>query len=303
MCLKLQRHLTNILSSFQPFLVIKANKTLTNKKFLRKNQVGIKIIYFESDIAMDESILVWLDTTSNTAPNSIILKNNVEKFVNDIQIFDDVDECVLNLLLITTEKVFLRLGCGLSYLVDILNDLDQIQCIYLSEPTTFRCSVKVRGVFINNTQLFNQLEKDINIWENRCSYLTFCDVDSRRMETTTQDVQNHAASFMWSTMLLKTLLHTPLLSTNPHQDLLKEARRLYASNQFSLKVIDEFEHGYQAQDAIKWYTRDSFLYRLVNKALRTRDIYLIFKFRFLIQHIYNQLKDEQQKTLAGRCDH
>ncbi len=73
--------------------------------------------------------------------------------------------------------------------------------------------------------------------------------------------------------------------------MIEEARCLYANNQFSLDVIDEFEREYQAKHAIKWYTHDSFLYRLVNKALCTRDICLIFKFRFLIRHIYTQLKD------------
>jgi hypothetical protein len=121
------------------------------------------------------------------------------------------------------------------------------------------------------------------------------------METTTQDVQNHAAHFMRSQMLLETLLHVPSPSNNSHKDLFEEARRLYINNQFSLDVITEFERDYQAEDHIKWHTRDSFLYRLVNKALRTQDICLIFKFRFLIQHIHRQLKNKQEKNSAGMC--
>ncbi|CAF4813214.1 unnamed protein product, partial [Rotaria sp. Silwood2] len=118
------------------------------------------------------------------------------------------------------------------------------------------------------------------------------------METTTQDVQNHAARFMWSQMLLKTLLQMPSPSNNTNKDLFEEARRLYANNERILAVIEEFEREYQADHAIKWYKCDSFLYRLINKALRTRDICLIFKFRYLIQHIRKQLKDQQQKILA-----
>ena len=148
----------------------------------------------------------------------------------------------------------------------------------------FTTTTKIRGVFPDYKQFFNQLEKDIQIWKYNHTYLTFCDIDSRRMETTTtQGIQNNAARLMWSQMLLETLLHIPLPLNNPHKDLLKEARRLYANNSSSLKTIDEFEREYQEKDAIQWYTRDSFLHRLVNKALRTRDICLIFKFRFLIQ--------------------
>lgn len=249
---------------------------------------------------MDEGILIWLRSNDTSDPDEIILKENVGKFIDDIRIFDDVDDCINELSCFLEEKVFLWLGYGLSYLVSILNDFNQILYMYLSEPVEYTVTTKIRGVFPDCKQLFNQLERDIQIWKHSHAYLTFCDIDSRRMETTTtQDIHNNAARFMWSQMLLETLLHIPSPLDNPHKDLLKEARRLYANNHCSLKTIDQFEREYQEKDAIQWYTRDSFLYRLVNKALRTRDICLIFKFRFLIQHIHRQLKDEQEKTSSS----
>jgi tetratricopeptide (TPR) repeat protein len=42
-----------------------------------------------------------------------------------------------------------------------------------------------------------------------------------------------------------------------------------------------------------WYTRDSFLYEILNKALREQDIGLLFLFRFVIAHIYEHLKENQ----------
>ncbi|CAF3973947.1 unnamed protein product [Rotaria sp. Silwood2] len=221
-----------------------------------------------------------------------ILRDNVEKFVNDIRIFDDVNECIAELSSVCEEKVILRLGSDLSYLISILDDFNQVQYIYFSEPFKCKSSVKVRGVFNDNIQLFDQLQKDINAWKNHHVYLILCDVDFRRMETTIQDVQNHAVRFMWSQMLLETLLQMSSPSNNTNKDLLEEARRLYANSERFLAVIEEFEREYQADDAIKWYTRESFLYQLINKALRTRDICLIFKFRYLIRHTRKQLKDQ-----------
>ena len=129
--------------------------------------------------------------------------------------------------------------------------LIKFKYIYLSELSEYKGSVKVRGAFIDSNQLFDQLQTDINAWKNRRIYLTFCDADSRRMETTTQDVQSHAARFMWSQMLLETLLQMPLPPNNPYKDLLEESQRLYINNQTVLPVIDEFEHEYQAENAIK----------------------------------------------------
>jgi len=61
--------------------------------------------------------------------NGIILKHNVQIFVSDVRTFNDVDQCIQNLLSIYEEKVFIRLGYGLSYLVSILNDFNQFQYI------------------------------------------------------------------------------------------------------------------------------------------------------------------------------
>jgi len=50
--------------------------------------------------------------------------------------------------------------------------------------------------------------------------------------------------------------------------------RIYYSskNPVFLTKVDEFEKTYQPCDAIRWYTKDSIVYRLVNQALRTEDI-------------------------------
>ena len=190
---------------------------------------------------MDEGILIWLRSINTIDTNKIILKDNVQKFIDDIRIFDDIDDCINELSCIVEEKVFLWLGYGLSYLVRILNDFNQILYIYLSEPVEFTTTTKIRGVFPDYKQFFNQLEKDIQIWKYTHAYLTFCDIDSRRMETTTtQGIQNNAARLMWSQMLLETLLHIPLPLNNPHKDLLKEARRLYANNYVNIRKRMQF---------------------------------------------------------------
>jgi len=53
-----------------------------------------------------------------------------------------------------------------------------------------------------------------------------------------------------------------------------------------------------------YHLSDTFLYRFVNMALRTKNMVIIWKFRFIIQDIYQQLKNmyEKQKNKAiGMC--
>ncbi len=54
-----------------------------------------------------------------------------------------------------------------------------------------------------------------------------------------------------------------------NKDLIDELRRLHQKNPFQLKNIGEFECLYTALDTINWYASASFLYKVLNKALRT----------------------------------
>ena len=75
----------------------------------------------------------------------------------------------------------------------------------------------------------------------------------------------------------------------------------YRDNSNELNVIKEFTENYTSDQAIHWYTRDSFLYRLLNKALRSQNIDIIFKFRLIIADVYKQLNElfEAQYPIAS----
>ena len=60
-----------------------------------------------------------------------------------------------------------------------------------------------------------------------------------------------------------------------------------------IEIINEFESSYSAENALWWYSRDSFLYSMLNRALRTQDIHTLFLFRFFIRDIYEQLEKNQ----------
>jgi hypothetical protein len=46
--------------------------------------------------------------------------------------------------------------------------------------------------------------------------------------------------------------------------------------------IAEFEKDYMSDQAIQWYTRNYFVYKLVNQAVRTEDIDTLYTDRFYI---------------------
>ncbi|CAF1039445.1 unnamed protein product [Didymodactylos carnosus] len=56
-----------------------------------------------------------------------------------------------------------------------------------------------------------------------------------------------------------------------------------------VRKIDDFDKNYDSTKAIWWYTRGSFLYRELNKALRTEKIEQLFMFRYFISDLHTQL--------------
>ncbi len=71
-------------------------------------------------------------------------------------------------------------------------------------------------------------------------------------------------------------------------------RQQYSDNDSQLKVVNEFQREYESELSIWWYTRDSFIYRILNKALRQQNIDILFLFRFLIHDIYILLQEQQK---------
>ncbi|CAF1528467.1 unnamed protein product [Didymodactylos carnosus] len=105
---------------------------------------------------------------------------------------------------------------------------------------------------------------------------------------------NVDGSFMWSQLYLETLLRMPQRPF-AKDELVQICRQHYHGNESELIKLENFHQTYTPNDAVKWYTKDCFIYRSLNKALRVQDIDLLFAFGFMILDIFNQLKLENNR--------
>ena len=80
-------------------------------------------------------------------------------------------------------------------------------------------------------------------------------------------------------------------------EMLDLRRRYYLNNSREMQQIDRFNDSYDPDDVFRWYAVQSFVYRLVNKALRCQDIDLLFKFRFFIADLCSRLSHEHENIL------
>ncbi|CAF3740449.1 unnamed protein product [Rotaria sp. Silwood1] len=76
----------------------------------------------------------------------------------------------------------------------------------------------------------------------------------------------------------------------------EECRILYKDNSAVLQAIEEFANTYTPKEAIRWYTRDGFVYKVLNKALREQNRKAIQLLHFFIYDLDRQLKSEFRAT-------
>ncbi|UJR12633.1 hypothetical protein I4U23_016808 [Adineta vaga] len=97
-----------------------------------------------------------------------------------------------------------------------------------------------------------------------------------------------SADFLWFHVFKDVLIRLPH-DEQTKQEMLNASRHYYRNNRQELERINEFERTYEPKDSIKWYTKNIFVYRLINKALRTEDVEQMYTYRYFIQDLYSSL--------------
>jgi tetratricopeptide (TPR) repeat protein len=89
--------------------------------------------------------------------------------------------------------------------------------------------------------------------------------------------------FVFSSCFIAILTAMPYKSSEAKRQMLDEINVYYRNkSKSSADDINRFSRTYNSSDAINWYTRAGFLYRIVNRALRTEDIHALYIFRYFI---------------------
>ncbi|CAF1409940.1 unnamed protein product [Rotaria sp. Silwood1] len=73
--------------------------------------------------------------------------------------------------------------------------------------------------------------------------------------------------------------------------MLVECRRIYKDNEQVLAEIDAFDQMYHSNAALQWYSRDSFLFQIINQALRSSNVNAMFKMRYFLTDLYAPLHE------------
>ena len=241
----------------------------------------------------EEFNVVWLDADVNVSCDCLDMQRHLRSVINYLRTFSDAEECLKYLMNISIDSsVFLIVSGTLAPSIwHEVNSLSHILCLYVYCFNTIlelqmNSAGKYRGIFVDKHSLLAKLTDDVRIFTKSTSPMSvFClAVDERSIVSA--DSANHT-DFQSFIRILATsdYTHSPAKA-----EMIDQCRLYYKGNSAEYARIDEFDANYQPKDAIRWYTRDSFIYRLLNKAFRTQNVDIIFRFRFFVVHLLDQLE-------------
>ncbi|CAF1201581.1 unnamed protein product [Didymodactylos carnosus] len=238
--------------------------------------------------------VIWLDDQVGKNEEALELQSKLQSSLFHCSVliaFEDAKECEEYLRQYDDdEKIVWIVSRNLGQTcIPNVHDLLAISVIYVYRfdkkvhEVWARQYKKILAVTYDVTELFPKLSLHGRMQDRLlCS---FSDFTADEQSSTKLNVE-----FMYSQLIVDILMQITPLSTDQKQ-FIEMCKNEYRNDKCALSRIDEFVLKYEPKYASWWYTCDSFVYRLLNKAFRLKDIDMLFLFRFFIRDLYEQLQE------------
>lgn len=152
----------------------------------------------------------------------------------------------------------------------------------------------MRGVIVQLDKLIHQIQTDQSQRESSKADEAFqintFMTDKNNVGRSTTEINGQ---FIYHQLLIDCLMRMESSTADEKSEFIALCKRQYKGNNNKLAIVNEFERKYSPDSAIRWYTKQTFLYKLLNKALRVPNIDLLYLFRFFIVDLGKQLSKNQ----------
>ena len=254
-----------------------------------RSHMPVEVVWFDANILLNTNDTFKTKGLLEQSADSVYFYTNRRLMINEIK-------------LRTSSSIFLIISGIEAYdvLFEIhsLSQLDTvfIFCSLISKYRVLkRMYPKVIGVFSQHDKMIGNLHFQLN---------------RIKEQNTIKNLYKDSISFdrisptLWWTRLLCSYLrkgHQP--DTYAQDDMLKMCYPYFRTDISYQKVIFDFEMNYfLSGKTINWYTKDTFLYRIINQALRAADYYAVYTFRHYVielsQHL-EKLHLDLRRILCG----
>ncbi|CAF3408607.1 unnamed protein product [Rotaria sp. Silwood2] len=169
--------------------------------------------------------------------------------------------------------------------------MHQVYHIYISGNKLFEYEQewrKIKGVFTDISSISNTLRRNIHQYEQNTESISVIPTDIN------DNLNELDSSFMYS-QLLKEMLLEIKYDQQAKAQFVKFCQDKYSHSVGILHAIDNFEQNYYLHSPIWWYTKEPFIYLVLNRALRLQNIDVILKMGFFIQDLHRQIEQLYSK--------
>jgi tetratricopeptide (TPR) repeat protein len=245
--------------------------------------------------------LLWFDPKIGSREDTEHTKQCLRHINDYVKFHKDLEQCVTFIQSREKEKIFLiTSGSKASQILSRVSSLRQVDCIFIY------CMIKERyehlineyskiiGIYVNLDELSQSIKEQIDLVDKQLQ--TFSVFDQHQKST--KDLTKESGAFLWFQLFNYVIARLPR-NQQAKQQMIDMCKHYYRGNSKELKLIDQFEREYRSDEAILWYSKQSFVYKLINQALRTEDMDLLYRFRFFISDLSGSLAHEQEKILSS----
>ncbi|CAF2626878.1 unnamed protein product [Rotaria sp. Silwood2] len=244
--------------------------------------------------------LVWLDPAADDTVEDKEGQQLLRTSINHLRKFKDAEKCEHYIQNVSKSDriIFIVTGRLGQEIMPRIHQLRQISSIYIYcmeksyHEEWSKEFTKVRGVIVELEDLVAKIRLDQTTRiRNKVDEPLSISIFDPNIDSGQWTIGSNT-QFIYSQLLIDFFLRMKS-TTKDKTDLISLCQKEYLNNKPELAVVYEFQRDYQPERALWWFTRDSFLSRLLNKALRVQNTNLLLLFRFFIHDIERQLRSYQ----------
>jgi hypothetical protein len=239
-------------------------------------------------------LLIWLDKNIND--NNKDCQNTISQLrrvVNTINKFTDSEECIEFINNINDEKICMIISGSLGEdIVPRVHYMSQVDSVFIfcrnkeRHEQWIKDWSKIKGVFTKISMICEALEQAAHQCEQNFIPISFMETSG---DMANKNLNELDCSFMY-TQILKEILLTIKFQEDHIMEFIKHCRDAFVNNSEQLINVNELEQKYHHKLPILWYTRETFLYPMLNRALRMMDADVLIKMGFFVNDLHRHIE-------------
>lgn len=249
---------------------------------------------------LEDVTLIWCDPDIDHSSDSRHTRRLLRELHNYVQFYTNPQLCLDYIRSIKDERIILIVSHFFEkqilpevYLFPVVSSI-----FLLCTNDPYNVSTSIPDEYHEMVQIFTDRQALTQSIQSRIHLVTKQTTEFSlfygQKQKSTRNLSKQSASFLGFQILFNILKKLPR-TDQALLDMIDRSCDYYRLNKTELRRIEQFRMTYTMEKAIEWYTTNSFVYRIVNKVLRTEDIELLHIFRVYIVDLCMQLEYEHKK--------